>query len=336
MTAVGLGWPGGKDWKLRGAKREFWLIGAPFELGSRTAGPALAPNALRAHGLSAFIESLTPGDVSVTDSGDVVAPSEGDPESNPRNLTQLVSYSDELMRRLAEAYDAGVSPIVVGGDHSVSIPSVSAAARFVRASCGTAAQLGLIWVDAHPDLETPDSTPSKDLHGMSVAALLGLGAPELVGLGGFSPKVHPENAAFIGLRDVLRSERELIESRGMVAYTATDVDRFGIAEICARVFGHMADATSGFVLSFDVDACDPSEAPGVEYPERGGLTFREAKLIAEYAADAPRLICVEVVEVNPELDQDARSSHLAVSFIRSVVTGRPVYRGTAYPAYGAD
>lgn len=300
------------------------LIGAPFELGSRTPGSALAPDALRTHGLSAFVESLANAGVSVTDLGDVVAPSEGGPESNPRNLAQLVGYSRDLMSRLAEVYAVGRCPIVVGGDHSVSIPSVSAAAGFVRASGGGAGQLGLIWVDAHPDLETPDSTPSGDLHGMSMAALLGLGAPELVRLGGFAPKVRPENVAFIGLRDVLRSERELIESHGMVAYTATDIDRFGIAEICGRVFGHMADAVSGFVLSFDVDACDPSEAPGVQYRERGGLTFREARLIAEYAADATRLVCVEVVEVNPELDRDARSSHVAVSFIRSVVTGRPV------------
>lgn len=307
-------------------ERTFQLIGAPFELGSKTLGSALAPAALRTHGLSAFIESLADAGVSARDLGDVVAPSEGDPGSNPRNLAELVAYSNDLMPRLAEVYDAGACPIVVGGDHSISIPSVSAAAGSVTASAGSAAQLGLIWVDAHPDLETPDSTPSGDLHGMSMAALLGFGAPELVELGGFSPKVRPENVAFIGLRDVLRSERELIESHGMVAYTATDIDRFGIAEICGRVFGHMADAVSGFVLSFDVDACDPSEAPGVEYPERGGLTFREARFIAEYAADAAGLVCVEVVEVNPQLDRDARSSHLAVSFIRSVVTGRPVYR----------
>jgi arginase len=203
---------------------------------------------------------------------------------------------------------------------------VSAAAAFSRDSGTKAGKLGLIWVDAHPDLETPNSTPSRDLHGMSVAVLLGLGAPELVRLGGFSPKVRAENVAFIGLRDILRAERELIESLGMVAYTATDVERFGIAEICERVFRYMEDAVSGFVLSLDVDACDPTEAPGVEYRERGGLTFREVRLIAEYAADAEGLVCVEVVEVNPELDQDARTSRLAASFIRSVVTGRPVYR----------
>ena len=311
---------------MRLEEKTFQIVGAPFELGSRKAGAALAPAALRTNGLDSLVRALARRGVSVADIGDVAAPSAGDPESNPRNLAQLVSYSHELMARLAEVYDAGACPIVLGGDHSVSIPSVSAAAEFIRASAGSGAELGLIWIDAHPDLETPESTPSGDLHGMAAAALLGLGAPELVELGGFAPKVRPENVAFIGLSDILRSERELIESRGMVAYTATDVERLGIAAICERVFQHMADAVAGFVLSFDVDACDPSEAPGVEYPERGGLTFREAKLLAEYTADAAKLVCLEVLEVNPDLDQDARSSRLAVSFIRSVVEGRPVRR----------
>jgi arginase len=160
----------------------------------------------------------------------------------------------------------------------------------------------------------------------AAAVLLGLGAEELVNLGGFSPKVRTENIAFIGLRDVLRCERDLIESRGMLAYTATDIDRLGISAICDRVFGHMSDSVDGFVLSFDVDACDPLEAPGVEYPEWGGLTFREARLVAEYAADAPGLRCVEVLEIIPGSDHDGRSSRLAVEFLRSVAVGKPVCR----------
>ena len=247
-------------------ERSFQIVGAPFELGSRTSGPALAPEALRTSGLTSLIDSLTRRGVTASDLGDVAAPSRGESDSNPRNLDELVAYSHDLMPRLARVYSAGACPIVIGG------------------------------------------------------------APELVGLGGFSPKVRPENVAFIGLRDVLRCERDLIESHGMPAYTATGIDRLGIATICDRVFGHMSTAVSAFVLSFDVDACDPLEAPGVEYPERGGLTFREARLIAEYAADAAGLLCVEVLEIIPELDRDARSSKLAVSFLRSVTMGKPVYR----------
>jgi len=307
-------------------ERTFTLVGAPFSLGSRAPGSALAPDALRASGLSALVRSDAAG-VPMTDAGDVVAASTGDPESNPRNLAQLTEYSKELMSRLATVYESGACPVVVGGDHSISMPSVSSAALFLRESCGPDAKLGLIWLDAHPDLETPDSTPSGDLHGMSAAVLMGSGAPELVGLSGPSPAVSPEDVAFVGLSDIMKCEREFIESHDMVAYTATDIARFGIASICDRVFGHMEDAVDGYVLSFDVDACDPSEAPGVEYPERGGLTFREAMLVAEYAADSRKLICLEVVEVDPELDQESRSSRLATAFIRSVMTGRAVFRG---------
>ena len=245
-------------------QRAYQVIGAPFELGSTEPGAGLAPDALRASGLTALLNSLERRGIRAQDLGDVAAPSRGDARSNPKNMAQLVEYSHELMQKLAGIYEAGACPIVLGGDHSISIPSVSAAASFARASGG--GELGLIWVDAHPDLETPDTTPSGNLHGMPMAVLMGLGAPELVELGGFSPKVRPENVAFVGLSDVLQCERDLIESRGMIAYTATDIARFGIAEICDRVFGHMADSVSGFVLSFDVDSCDPSEVPGVEYP----------------------------------------------------------------------
>ena len=307
-------------------ERAFQVVGAPFGLGSKTSGPALAPDSLRASGLSALLQSLSRRGTSASDLGDVAAPPRSESESTPRNLEQLVAYSHDLMSRLAESYAVGACPVVIGGDHSVSIPSVSAAAAAVRAADGDDAQLGLVWVDAHPDLETPETTPSGYLHGMAAAVLLGFGAPELVELGGFSPKIRTENVAFIGLRDVLECERDLIELHGMTAYTATDIDRLGMAAICDRVFGHMSDAVAAFVLSFDVDACDPLEAPGVEYPERGGLTFREARLIAEYAANADGLACVEVLEVIPELDRDARSSQLVVSFLRAVTMGKPVYR----------
>jgi arginase len=308
------------------ADRSFRIVGAPFELGSRTSGPAQAPDALRSGGLTALAESLSRRGMTVSDLGDVAAPNRGEAHSTPRHLKELLAYSEELVPRLIDVYSTGSCPIVIGGDHAVSIPSVSAAAAAIRKLKGDDAQLGLVWVDAHPDLETPETTPSGDLHGMAAAALLGFGATELVELGGFSPKVLPENVAFIGLRDVLPCERELIESNGMRAYTATDIDRLGIANICDQVFGHMSSAVSAFVLSFDVDACDPMEAPGVEYPERGGLTFREARLIGECAADTAGLACVEVLEVIPELDREARSTQLAVSFLESVVAGKPVYR----------
>lgn len=306
--------------------RSYQVVGAPSSLGCKARGAADGPGSLRENGLTTLLESLVRRGIPAIDTGDVDVPSGRGAESNPRNLREFAAYSASLMSRLEQSYSAGACPVVIGGDHSISIPSVSAAAVALRNAGGDDAELGLVWVDAHPDLEMPETTPSGYLHGMAAAVLLGFGPEELVGLGGFRPKIRPENIAFIGLRDVLECERDLIESNGMLAYTATDIERVGMAAVCDRVFGHMSDAVPGFVLSFDVDACDPMEAPGVEYPERGGLTFREAHLLAEYAADAEGLMCVEVLEVIPELDRDHRSSQLAVSFLRSLVLGKPVYR----------
>jgi arginase len=228
------------------------------------------------------------------------------------------------MTRLEQSYDSGHLPILIGGDHSVSIPSVSAAAKHLRKRVGSSADLGLVWVDAHPDLEVPETTRSGDLHGTPVAHLLGYGDPTLSQLGGFAPKLHPRNVVLIGLRDVMIAEREIIKERGIRAYSASDVEREGIAEICGSAFAMLSNQTAGFVLSFDIDACDPSEAPGVEYPERGGLTFREARLIMELAAEASGLISIEVVEVNPVMDPEGRTSELAMELIRSAVLGSPL------------
>ncbi|MFH1501641.1 MAG: arginase [Candidatus Eisenbacteria bacterium] len=304
--------------------RTWEIVGAPFELGAPEPGSAGAPLSIREAGLSSLVRGLPGHGLEGIDSGDVGCPEGEDGDSRPKNLPQLVEFADAVMERLDDVYARGATPVVLGGDHSVSIPSVTSAARHLRSGFGEDAELGLIWVDAHPDLETPESSPSGYCHGMAGAALMGIGAVELTGLGGFSPKVRPANMVLIGLRDVLRAERALIEELGVMAYTASDVERLGMAEVCARSFTHMESATSGFVVSFDMDACDPLEAPGVDYPEPGGLTFREARLLAECAAEAPGLLCIEVVEVNPRLDREARSSKLAVGFIRAAMLGSPL------------
>jgi arginase len=232
-----------------------------------------------------------------------------------------MSFSGDLMQRLERSYALHHRPVVLGGDHSISIPSVSAGSRFLRETHGAEAPLGLIWVDAHPDLETPDTTTSGDLHGMPVAVLLGHGAPDLCHLGGFAPKVDPRHVVYIGLRDVLPEERAIIQQYGITAYSASDVEGLGIAEICERTFTFMAEHAAGFVLSFDIDACDPSEAPAVQYPEPGGLTRREARVIMEYAAQAPNLTCLELVELDPSLDTDTRTSDLGLWLLRAALAG---------------
>lgn len=301
--------------------RSYEIIGASFGLGAPSRGSAGAPAYLRRKGLVKRIESLNRRGIDVVDGGDVVGPTEGDASTVPPNLPQLLSFGEELIARLDRAYGSGRTPVVIGGDHSISTASVSAAARHLRSTRGPDADLGLIWVDAHPDLETPESAPDGDLHGTPVAHLLGLGHPGLAGLGGFAPKLRPANVVQICLRDITTTERDAIAEHGITAYSSTDVERIGIGEICDRTFAHMADRTAGFVLSFDIDACDSSEAPGVVYPERGGLTYREAMVVMEGASRAANLVSLELVEVDPSRDRDGLTADLAIWLIHRALAG---------------
>jgi arginase len=267
------------------------------------------------------LKRLEAAGVVVHDGGDVPGPAEGDESTRPRCVPELVAWAPRLMSRLEQVYASGRVPIVLGGDHSVSMPSVAAAARELRGRKGPEAVLGLVWVDAHPDLETPEASPSGDLHGMSVAHLLGYGVESLVSLGGSGPKLEPENVVFVGLRDVVECEREIIRDRGITAFSATDVERLGIVEICRRSLETVADRTDGFVLSFDMDALDPVVAPGVHYPERAGLTLREALVLMEWLAGTEGLVCLEVVEAVPELDRDHATTRAAISLIHAAVGG---------------
>jgi arginase len=304
--------------------RRYEIIGASFDLGAPSRGSAAAPAYLRENGLSKRVASLSRRGIDVVDGGDVVGPTEGDARTTPPNLRELISFGEQLIERLDRSYAAGRTPVVIGGDHSISAASVSAAARHLRSARGPDARLGLVWVDAHPDLETPESDPEGDLHGMPVAHLMGLGDPGLAGLGGFAPKVVPEHVVQICLRDITTAERDAIVEHGVTAYTSTDVERLGIGEICDRTLAHMAERTDGFVLSFDVDACDESEAPGVVYPERGGLTYREAMVVMEVVAEASNLISLEVVEVDPSRAGAERTADLAVWLIHRALAGPPL------------
>jgi arginase len=305
-------------------QRSYEVIGASFDLGAPSRGSAGAPAYLRENGLSKRIESLNRRGIDVVDGGDVVGPADGDANTVPPNLRELISFGEELIERLDRSYAAGRTPVVIGGDHSISAASVSAAAKHLRSARGPDAALGLVWVDAHPDLETPESDPEGDLHGTPVAHLLGLGDPGLAGLGGFAPKLKPENLVQICLRDITTTERNAIVEHGVTAYSSTDVERIGIGEICDRTFAHMAERTDGFVLSFDIDACDESEAPGVVYPERGGLTYREAMVVMEAASEAPNLVSLELVEVDPTRGGAERTADLAVWLIHRALAGPPL------------
>ncbi|MGO8673348.1 MAG: arginase [Capsulimonadaceae bacterium] len=290
------------------------IIGAPFDNASYERGCRDSPDALRRFGLSNRLTWLRKMGVEAVDGGDVVPDNEDE---------DAVSYCDRLFKGVGTVYDQGRRPIIVGGDHAISMGTVAAAAEHLRKIDGCDARLGLVWVDAHADLETPESSSSGNLHGTPMAHLLGLGDQSLAAVGGFTPKVRPEHVAYIGLRDTSPAERSLIRTMELTTYTIPDIERLGITGVCERVMQAM-DALDGFVVSFDMDAIDPTDAPGVQAPAPGGLHYREAKVVMELAALAPKLLSIEIVEFNPTRDRDDITVRAVVGLLESAMGLRVV------------
>jgi arginase len=210
-------------------------------------------------------------------------------------------------------------PLVLGGDHSVAIGTVAGIARSFHQRNE---KIGLIWVDAHADMNTPETSPSGNVHGMPLACCIGQGPPELTHLFDFAPKVDPRNVAIIGLRDVDRTEVPQVREAGVTAYTMRDIDERGLRTVMLEAIEHASDGTAGFHVSFDMDSVDPREAPGVGTPVRGGLTYREAHLAMEVLCDCRNLTGMEVVEVNPVLDIANQTAILGVELVLSALGKR--------------
>ncbi|NDC37973.1 MAG: arginase [Proteobacteria bacterium] len=302
-------------------KRSYELIGAAFGLGSDNKGTLGAPAALRA---ARVLERLRRLGVQVESGIDIALSPEFPLErdgGNPklRNLPAMHEFARLMMPALRAVYGRGAMPVVLGGDHALSMVTISVAAEVLKQRHGPDAELGVLWVDAHGDVNTADTTPSGNLHGMPGAVLMGSGEPSLVNLSGFSPKVKPENFVLMGVRDLDPGEKEYIRSGGITAYTMKDIDMWGIGEIARRAFAQVSRATKGVVVSFDMDVCDPNLAPAVGTPVRGGFTFREAHLVMEMAAELPSLMSVELVEFNPALDNQSLTCELAISLLESAL-----------------
>ncbi len=310
----------GKRFSMK--KKVFEIIEAAFDLTSRIPGGMDAPRAMRRKGLDAWLDDLRKSDVVIQEGGTVKGPLVATSKSKHKNLPELIEYSHKLFDRISESYSFGNTPFVIGGDHGISIATISAASAHLKNSFGKQADLGVIWVDAHPDLETPNECIAGDLHSTSAAHLLGMGNKELCHLGGFSPKLKPNHLIYVGLRDVVLSEKKIIHNQNIEHYTTSDIDLMGMHKLCRRIFARMEKETSGFVVSFDIDALDPTIAPGVQYKERGGLTFREARTIMEFAAQSPKLMGLEIVEVMPNLDEDFRTVKAANELVWVGLGGR--------------
>jgi arginase len=255
----------------------------------------------------------------VVDDGDLVAPipevkSLGDPSK--KYIREIARVCDKLYKASLTALERGGFPLVLGGDHSVASGSVAATADFVRRQDKP---LGLIWVDAHGDMNTPASSTSGNVHGMPLASLLGPEPAELSRIGGFSPKVLPEHTVLIGIRNLDAREKEMVRASRVRVFTMTDIDRNGIAEVVDQAIAAAGDGTAGNHVSFDLDVCDPSIAPGVGTPVKGGLDYREAHMLMELIADSGLLRALDLVEVNPILDDRNTTAILGVELALSAL-----------------
>ncbi len=299
--------------------RNVRIVGVPMDLGADRRGVDMGPSAIRYAGLAGEIEGL---DVACTDGGDVHVPRpEGtDPDAgapvsgDAKFLAESETVCTRLAHEVADAVADGDFPLVLGGDHSIAIGTVNGLSR--------EAETGIVWFDAHGDCNTPATTPSGNVHGMSLAAILGKGsfadtdwAP--------APNVAEENVALVGLRSIDEEERSNIRDSDVTAYTMTDIDARGVTEVVAEALDIATDGTDGVHVSLDLDWLDPTEAPGVGTPERGGVSYREAhaamEIIAERAAEPGRLASMELVEVNPILDQHNTTAELAVELATSAL-----------------
>ena len=295
------------------------LIGAPLDLGGGRRGVDMGPSALRIAGLADRLAQLG---ITVVDKGDVPTPI---PESK-RPADPRKRYAREIGRVCQRLSDVslrslgdGAVPFVLGGDHSVAAGSVAASAAWLARK---QAPLGLIWVDAHGDMNTPETSTSGNVHGMPLAALLGAEPAELSSIGGAAPAVRPEHTVLLGVRTLDRREKDRIRASGVHVFTMQDVDREGIATIAARAIALASHGTGGIHVSLDLDACDPAIAPGVGTPVKGGFDYREAHMIMEMIAESGRLMALDLVEVNPTLDLRNMTAEFAVELALSAVGQR--------------
>lgn len=300
-------------------KQQIAIIGTPMDLGAGRRGVDMGPSALRVAGLN---EKLTAIGYQAEDLANV---SVDQPESSPvgpshaRYLSQIAHTCARLADIVEKAADRGHTPLVLGGDHSVAVGTVAGMSRHFRKQDR---RLGLIWIDAHADMNTPESSPSGNVHGMPLACCVGKGPAELVSLAGHVPMVDPSSAVIVGLRSVDDIERLNVRGTGVHAFTMRDIDERGMRAVMQEAIHFATLGTAGFHLSFDMDAVDPSEAPGVGTPVHGGVTYREAHLAMEIVCDSGLMNSMEVVEVNPVMDEANRTALLAVELIMSALGKR--------------
>ena len=290
------------------------IIGVALDLGASRRGTDAGPSALRIAGLG---DALRKTGCELALQIDVPVPAMETRKSDSydaRFKNEILAVCRELAAVTETSLDDGNVPLVIGGDHSIAMGTVSGVAAHFRAR---RQDIGLLWFDAHGDMNLPGTSPSGNIHGMPLAHLLGLGDADLAGIHGINPTVRPERVVLIGVRDIDSRERSVLKESGIRVYSMRQIDEMGMSRVCREALEIVNDGTAGFHVSFDVDGCDPSVIPGSGTLVPGGVNYREAHLLLEHCADSGRMCSMEVVELNPFLDQANVSAHRTVSLIQS-------------------
>ena len=292
------------------------LIGVPLDLGGGRRGVDMGPSAFRIANIGDQIATLGR---TVIDKGNLPTPipeTQRPADKKKKYIRDIAKVCQKLYDLAWKSLDEGALPLVLGGDHSLAAGSVAASADWLR---GTSSRpLGLIWVDAHGDMNTPGTTESGNVHGMPLAALLGQEPVELASIGS-TPSVTPLNTVLVGIRNLDQREKEQIKASGVHVFTMKDIDRDGIAKVAERAIELASQGTGGIHVSFDMDVCDPLIAPGVGTPVKGGLDYREAHMVMEIIADSGRLTSLDLVEVNPTLDMQNITAQLGTELASSAL-----------------
>lgn len=301
--------------------RKVAIIGVPMDLGANRRGVDMGPSAIRAADLNRRIMALG---FDVKDYGDIDVPI---PESlviqHPKKkfINEIAVSCNTLRNIVKETKKEGRIPIVLGGDHSIAVGSISGCAEFLKEE---GKRIGLIWMDAHGDMNTPETSPTGNVHGMPLAHILGKGADELLKVAQNGSVLDPRNVVLVGVRDLDSKERQIIKESGIKVFTMKEIDIYGMSKVMQESIALATDGTAGFHLSFDIDVVDPLVAPGVGTPKKGGMNYRESHLSMELVADCGKMTSMDLVEVNPILDIGNQTAELAVELILSAL-GKRIY-----------
>lgn len=307
------------DRDFPGLGKKIGLIGVPLGFGASKRGSALGTRTIRQANVRGkkLSEHISDLGYFVHDYEDIDLPRPIESSNeNPKFFTEMIHSVEKIIPAIKNVLENEELPVILGGDHSIALPTFSAVQSYFRSKNE---EVGLIWFDAHADMNTPETSPSGNLHGMPLAHLLGFGLPQFTELEGFTPKVNPKFLAHVGARDLDNGERKLIRDLGINCWTMHEIDRYGMNYCIEKAIEVASQAPQGFSVTFDVDSLDPIDAPGSGTLVRGGISYREAHLALERISETDKMRSFEIVEVNPMLDRDNRTSELAVELILSVL-----------------